>query len=79
MSTGFRLIPRLTPGTNLLSWTVIISIIISIVIIPGIVYWLGALGGLSSIGISTLTFGLIAMGPGVLMGIAALLVMVGSR
>lgn len=58
---------------------VIGSIILSSVVLPVFILWLGTYGGQSVLNISMLTFGLISMLPAVLLGITSLLVMLGSK
>lgn len=79
MATERYSLPGIASEIGLLSWAIIGVIFLSLLVIPGVVLWVGTQGGHSSLDISIRMFGIIAMAPGVLLGAASLLVMLGSE
>ncbi|MFC7058450.1 hypothetical protein [Halovenus salina] len=59
--------------------TVVSIVFLSFIVVPGFVLGLVTYGWQSWLGFSNLHVGLVALAPGVLMGGAALLTMLGSR
>jgi hypothetical protein len=65
-------------GHYVVSTLVIISVVLSVLVFPILVYWIGARGGPRAVDISPLTYVLVTMAPGILLGATSLLVMTGG-
>ncbi len=70
--------PRRRIGARIVTWLVIGLVVSSLIVIPLLVFGLGTYGWQTSLGLSTTAVGAVAMLPGVLLGLASLLVMLGS-
>lgn len=71
-------IRELDPGPDVLSWTIIGLLFLSMVVLPAVVFWIAAQGGPGPVNVPMSVLGVITLTPGVLLGATSLLVMLES-